>query len=166
MAFRELHHDCRKLADKLLTVPFGGTVTWAQLSAVIKADATKLRWRVASAQRLAQREGGIVLVSLRGIGFRRITVDRLAPDVGGTSRAKIRRTARRGNKAIAAGLAAANDIDNPTHLAALSEQTALGLLEHLAKDRQLPQLREGDIRTVSPADASLQFRRIIGASGG
>ena len=163
MAVNEMHQDTRDLADRLIAVTHGDIISWSDLSAAIDvADVRRVRWRVAAAMRVALREAGAVFATLRGIGYRRVTIDRLGSDVGQSARARIKRTARRANATIGLGLAKANDVPNEARIRALREQSALGLIEFLARERHLPTVDPERMRPLRPQHVLRQTLESLG----
>jgi hypothetical protein len=84
------------------------------------------------------------------------------PKLGQTARARIRGHARRGAKAIGAGLRFANDMPADALRSALAEQSTLGLLEHIARDRNIPTMPEVATKPLSYAEAAKAFLGKIG----
>ena len=119
-------------------------------------------WKVSAAMRVALRESGTVFATLRGIGYRRLTIDRLGSDVGQSARTRIRRTTRRATATIGLGLAKANDVPNEARIRALREQSALGLIEFLARDRHLPTVDPERMRPLRPQHVLRQTLESLG----
>jgi hypothetical protein len=158
----DLHEDTRRIVEVLTACPVGEHVTLDQLSATIGRDIRLCRYYIYSAMRVVQRDHGFVFATEWRKGYRRLNANEL-DKIGQSARARIRSHARRGVKTIAAGLAGANDIDPAAHRRALSEQTALGLLEHISRDKNLPTIAETDTRPLPVAIAAREFMKRIGA---
>ena len=158
----DLHQDTQTIADLLASCPNGGTVALADITAAIGRDITGCRYLVYGAMRVAERDSGAVFASVRGVGYRRLLASEIA-EVGQTARAKIRRAARHGVRTISAGMAGANDIAPDAMRKILAEQSALGMLEHMARDKNLPKLTETDTRPLPLAVTARAFLRSIGA---
>lgn len=158
----DIHQDTRRIADALAAVPPGTLISLDAISAVIERDIRRARWYLYSAMHIAERESGAVFATERGMGYRRLIADEIVK-IGQTSRARIRRQARRGNRSISAGVAGVNDLKPETLRRILAEQSSLGLLEHIARDKNLPTVSEQDIRPLPVASAAKEFLRIIGA---
>jgi hypothetical protein len=146
----------RALADHLATASVGQTLTWPHLSAVAGADVTQHRHILYSAFKIAQRESGAVFSTERGVGCRRLAADEMH-HVGKRARDHIRRTARRSVKAIIAGVRGANDITDEAKLKANAELASLGLIEHMARDRQTVEL----LKTAAPEQAADVNREML-----
>lgn len=157
----EIHADVRRIADCLSATPIGSTITWPDMSSVIGRDLRRCRHVLYSAERIAQRESGAVFLCERGKGYRRLPVEEIA-SVGATARSRIRRQARRGNTTIAAGIDGANDIPAGVLRTLLREQSMLGLIAHMARDRSLPTIPIGDTRPLPVAVVARQFLDLIG----
>lgn len=162
MIATDMSADTRRIADTLSEVPRGETIAWDQLSGIISRDILLSRHILYSAMRVAERESGAIFASERGKGYRRLAPDEIVK-IGQTARRRIRSMARHGARTINAGTAGANDLSAEMTRAILSEQSALGLLEHLARDKSLPVVPEGDTRPLPVAQAAQEFLRIIGA---
>ena len=130
----DIHPDTRAVADLLIVLPRGASISHDEITARIGRDIRQCRHVFYSAARLAQREAGATFATERGVGYRKLETIELA-SIGQTARSCIRRVATRGAKSIAAGVAGANDLTPATHRAILQEQTSLSLISHLARDR-------------------------------
>lgn len=162
MIATDLHADTLRIIDRLRLVPRGGEITLNSVSSVIGADIRQRRHLLYSAFRHVEKNDGAVFVSVRGKGYRRMQPDEIVK-VGQTARSRIRSTARRGIKTIAAGIERINDLPEADRRKALSEQSALGLLEHIARERSLPVVPAEDTRPLPVAVAARAFLDIIGA---
>lgn len=163
MIAHDLSADARRCADLLTSIPRGETVTFTAISAAIGRDITRCRHVLHTAIRVSEREAGACFASVRGVGYRRLAADEIVK-VGQTARARIRGYARRGRRTIQAGLAGANDVTPETQRRTASELSSLGLLEHIARDRSLPEIPETDTRPLTPADTAKAFMAKIGAT--
>lgn len=137
----EISADTRALANRLTQVPFGETITYAQLSEVIGRDIRTCRHLLHTAFNVVMREAGALYSVNRSVGYVRVAAERCA-EIGRSSRAKIRRTARRGRKGMTALLAKANDVPNAVRLDVNKELGTLGLMEHLSRDSSVSALAE------------------------
>ncbi|MGE4044488.1 MAG: hypothetical protein AB7F35_06520 [Acetobacteraceae bacterium] len=162
MIAKERNPDTGRLIDVLAAVPVGGIVSLAAMSDAIGRDIEQCRYLLYAAIRHAGREHGALFASVRGQGYRRLPVSEIAT-IGRTAREKIRRTARRGLRSMEAGLSAANDVPNDVRIRLLQEQSALGLIEHVTRERNLPQVPEGTTRPLPIAVAGRAFLQAIGA---
>ena len=120
-------------------------------------------WRHRQVHRRHAHERQRRIATERGQGYRRLKPEEIIT-IGQTARARIRGTARRGARSIAAGVSGANDIAAPVQRAILAEQTALGLLEHMARDKNLPTVPETENRPLPVAVAAKEFLRSIGGT--
>jgi hypothetical protein len=157
MFVSDTNTDARILADLLKVCPFGETVTWADMSSVLGRDAREYRWRLYAAFRLTQREDGAVFSRIQGIGYRRLSPGEIHL-IGQTARTRIRNTARRGSRALVAGAKGCN-LSEDEQKAVSREQAALGIFEHLARDRNL---------SAEPAKAepySVSAKKMLAALG-
>lgn len=158
----KIHPETRRMADFLSAVPKGDVILLETLSAVIDRDITKCRYIFYNAAKIALRESGAVFETKTRVGYRRLHADELAA-VGQTARSRGRGIFRRANRAITAGLEGANSMDPKVFRKILAEQSVLGLLEHIARDKSLPNLREQENRPLSIAATAKEFLRSIGS---
>lgn len=158
----DLHADTARLSEVLVAVPQGETVTLKALSRAIGRDVTRCRSLLYSAMKRVERESGVVFACVRTVGYRRLTSTELVK-IGQTARSKIRRTARKGAKTIKYGAEKANDISDQDRLRLLSEQSALGLLEHMARDKFLPEVPKDEMKPLPIAVTARAFLESIGA---
>jgi len=163
MIASDLSADARRAADLFASIPRGDVVSLDALSAAIGRDAKRCRHILYRAMRVAERESGAVFASERGIGYRRLAPDEIVK-IGQTARSRIRSSARRGRRSIQAGIAGANDISPNSQRQVSAELSALGLLEHIARDRSLPPIPEDDSRPLSVAATAKAFMLKIGAT--
>ena len=159
----DLHADTRRIADLLNEVPRGDSITLDAISKAIDRDIRRCRYLLYSALRVVERESGAVFATERGSGYRRLAPEEIVK-IGQTARARIRGWARRGSRTIAAGIAGANDMAPDTARKIMAEQSALGLLEHIARDRSLPKVNEDENRPLSVAATAKEFLRSIGSN--
>jgi hypothetical protein len=68
----------------------------------------------------------------------------------------------RSTKYISMGSRLLNDIPLDVQQALLREQSALGLIQALAQDRNLPKIAEGEVRPMTAAQTAQQFLDGIG----
>tara|TARA_R110000868_G_C10969754_1_gene769590 strand:+ start:1030 stop:1524 length:495 start_codon:yes stop_codon:yes gene_type:complete len=162
MIATDLHHDTRIIADCLAATPHGALVTKGEISDAIGREIDHCVWLLYSAIRIVERENGAVFACVRGKGYRRLTAEELAR-IGQTARARIRGTARRGMKSMTAGVSAINDLAPDLMRKVLAEQSSLGLLEHIARDRNLPPINETMTRPLPVAVTAKEFLRSIKA---
>lgn len=163
MIATELHPDTVALVAVLSNAPRGEIIPMKAFSDAIGRDINRCRHLLYSAIRVIERNEGAVFACIRKEGYRRMASSEIAK-IGQTARSRIRRTARRGQKSIAAGIAGANDLTNEARVKLLQEQSALGLLEHLARDRSLPQIPEQVTRPLPVAQTAREFLKAIGAT--
>ncbi len=162
MIAMEINADTRRIADTLAATRVGETITLDHLTREIRRDIRRNRHIIYGAMRVVEREVGAVFACERGIGYRRLKANELAL-IGQTARARIRRTARRGAKTIAAGSVFANDLSNQERRKILAEQSSLGVLEHLARDKSLPDVAPTETRPLSIVATAQAFLAAIGA---
>lgn len=158
----ELSVETRALADRLLLVSYGGTITKHELSAVIGRDIEGCRHLLYSAFNLVRRESGAVFGVVRNVGYQRLTVEQV-PAVGAVARRHIGRTARKARKSIVAALAKANGVDPAVSLRSNSELSALGLIAHLSRDQNTKPTAEMEKAPLPVAKAAQAFLEHIGA---
>jgi len=157
MIATDLSADARAVADALNGTPLGETIDYPTISASIGRDITTYRWVLTTAFRVAERETGAVFALIRRVGYRRLLSDEISK-VGQTARASIRAKATRSVRTMSAGIAQANDISDNARQNILREQTALGLISHLARDRNMPATPAG---ATHPAPVGIAVRAVL-----
>lgn len=152
--FTTVAADTRRLADLFNGTHYGDLVSFKMMSDVVGYNILQNRTKMLSARKMALRETGVVFVSVRGKGISRIPRERIAADVGGSGRKRIRSTARTTNQALNYATAKINDFPDAERIKVLREQSVLGLLEYLARDRQLPPINNGETRPLTYAQTA------------
>lgn len=161
MIATELHPDTRTLIDLLLASPVGQIVTLGAMSEAIGRDIERCRYVLYSAIRNVERTHGAVFSCIRKEGYRRLPAEDIAT-IGKTARERIRHTARRTVKTLEAGLAGANDVPNEVRVKVLREQSALAMIEHVTRERNLPVVPEASNKPLPVAVTGREFLRAIG----
>tara|TARA_R110000868_G_scaffold134251_1_gene346161 strand:- start:153 stop:644 length:492 start_codon:yes stop_codon:yes gene_type:complete len=162
MIATDLHADTRRIIDLLASEPRGNTITLGAISKSIGRDIGRCRHLLYSAIRVIERDNGLVFSCIRGKGYKVMPSEDISR-VGQTARARIRRTARRSIRTLEAGLAGANDISNEAKKKVLAEQSALALVEHLTREKNLPVMPESETRPLPAATTAKAFLQAIGA---
>lgn len=126
--------DIRALVTALTGIPLGGTITYDELSTAIGRDVTRHRYLVLRAMSVANAESGALFAPVRKVGYRRLPMDE-APSVGQTARRRIRRASRQARKRMLNAAAKANDLPADIARKVNAELSALGLIEHLTRDK-------------------------------
>lgn len=158
----ELHKNTRQIADALIAVPYGGLITYDEMSEIIHRDIRRKRAIIYSAMKVAQRESGALWKRVTRVGYCRLTSDEI-PDVGQTARVGIRKKAHRSQKSILAAISVVNDLKPEVHRRSLIEMGVLGTLEHLSRDRNLPTLSEKATLPPSAAETARQLLQSLGS---
>jgi hypothetical protein len=158
----ELSPDTRALADRLATVAYDAMITHDDLSRVIGRKISTCRHLLYAAMRLVRKEQGAIFASVRGVGYKRLTVAE-APSIGHTARKRIRAQSRRATRNISVMLSKPNDVPNGVLLKANRELSVLGLLEIAAQDRNLP---AGDQMKDRPLPVAMATRALLDKLGG
>lgn len=163
MIATDLSADARRIADLLAAIPRGETVTFATISSTIGRDINLCRHILYSGLNVAERENGACFASVRSVGYRRLAPEEIVK-VGQTARSRIRGYARRGSRTLRQGMTGANDLTPEAQRQTAAELSALGLLEHIARDKSLPTIPEEDTRPLSVAATAKAFLQKIGAT--
>lgn len=158
----DLHADTLRIIDLLTATPRGQVISLNQISATIARDIRLCRHLLYSALRVMERDKGIAFACERGKGYRQLASDEIVK-VGQTARSRIRKTARRGIRTMSAAMAGANDLTDDMRRKVLSEQSALGLMEHLSREKSLPVVGTEESRPLPVATVARQFMAGIGA---
>lgn len=159
MIHTEVSAETIAVAAILSACPVGGVVALSAMSQAIGRDIRSARHIIASARRVAQREGGAVFVTERGVGYRRLSAERATETLGTTARKHIRRTAGRTRRALVAATALANDLPPEAQRRAARELSVLGVIEHVAQDKHI-RTKEHD--SMKPEPVALVMRRFLG----
>ena len=154
--------EIQKIIDLLVAAEIGGIVTLAAMSEAIGRDITLCRGYLYTAIRCVQRDNGIVFSCQRRIGYRRLPAAEMKT-IGQVARAKIRRTARRGAQTIHAGIWGANDLSDSDRAKLAVEQSTLAMLEHVARERNLPKADPTETKPKPLAETARAFLAHIGA---
>lgn len=154
----ELSADAAAIVDRLQEVPHGGTITHGEISAVIGRDIRNCRHILYAALRVVQREHGVIFAGLRGVGYERMTTERVVEVVGPDTRRAIRRKARRGVKALVAATKGPNSLTPEQQRKASTEIGVLGLIEHLSRDRHAKPAPEASLK---PEPVAVVARRLL-----
>lgn len=162
MIATDLHADTLRIIELLDSTPRGDIVALDDISAYIDRDIRRCRHLLYSALRFMEREQGAVWACVRGAGYRRLSPDEIVK-IGQTARARIRGYARRGARSMEAGMQGANDLPNETKKKILAEQSSLGLLEHLSRDKSVPLVSDDQQRPLPVATTARAFLQSIGA---
>jgi hypothetical protein len=157
----EVSADALAIADHLAKVPVGDMVTLATLSGIIGRDICAHRHLFYTAARIVLREHGAVFTTERNAGYRRLAPENVAAVVGPSSRKHIRRTACFGSRAIAAGTAGMNDAPPAVQRQIAAELSALGLVEHMARDAVVKPADDGPIKAEPVAVAAKRFLAVL-----
>jgi hypothetical protein len=119
----------------LATCPIGEVITTNALSSAIGRDVRRVRHIIATARKVAERESGAVFVTLRGVGYQRLTPERASEVLAPTARRHIRRTARRTRSSLETVLAQANDLPADAARRMSREIGVLGVIEMFSRDK-------------------------------
>jgi hypothetical protein len=159
-----LSPETAKLHDALKLVPFGETITYATLSALIGRNVTKEgNSKLSSARRIALRDDGAAFEVIRQVGLRRIPADE-APQIGTAARRKIRRASHRAVKGMVAVAQSSNGLSPDAQRKLSAEVSTLGLLAAIATDKATEK-QATDGKVAPPALAGAAFLAHIGATG-
>jgi hypothetical protein len=159
----ELSAEARAVADLLAQCPVGEVVTLAAMSAAIGRDIRTRRFVISTARRVAEREAGAVFTTERGAGYRRIDAARVADVIGTTARRHIRATARRSARTLNEGTRRLNDLPADVQRKVAAEMSVLGLLEHMARDKEVKIAPDGPMK---PQPVAVTARAFLSAMVG
>lgn len=130
----EISADARAIADILIACPVGEVISLATASSAIGRDITKCRHILATARRVALREAGAAFSTEPRNGLRRLSAERATEVIGPSARRHIRKAAGRARKVLIAATEGANDLSPDAQRRRAAEISALGLMEHIARD--------------------------------
>jgi hypothetical protein len=158
----ELSADTRAVVDLLSACPVDGTVSIQAISDRLGRDVRRYRHVIAAARRVVAREAGGVFVSVRGIGYRRLSADRAAEVLAPASRKHIRMTARRTRRNLEQIISRANDMAPEARLKASREIGVLGVIEHIAREANVSKMPSPD----TPQPVAVMARAALAAITG
>lgn len=157
----EISPDVRALAEAFKATPIGETIGYSDLSRAIGRDIQACRYLAASAMRAANREAGAIFANVKREGYKRLHPSE-AHTIGHTTRRMIRARSARAIRTINTAISMANDVPDAARLRATAEASALGLIQHIARDSSVP-IPESADKPVPVAMVARQFLERIGA---
>jgi hypothetical protein len=153
--------DVRAIAELLADTTVGETATYAAMSAAIGREIRDCRYIALRALKVVNDETGALFSAVRGVGYRRLPMAEAA-DVGQSARQRIRATSRRARKHITNAIAKANDLPSDLMRKVNAELSALGLIEHISRDKAVSDMGD-EARPLPVAVAADSFMKHIGA---
>jgi hypothetical protein len=138
----------------------GDIVTFQAMDAVLGRPVASCRWLALKALRVVNDESGYLFSSVMKTGYKRLDAEE-APKVGQTTRQRIRRAARRTSKTIVNSARRANNVSPEAQRRINAELSALGLIEHIARDAPTKKMEE-DSGPLPLALAGKRFMQHIG----
>ena len=135
--------DIRVLTDALLSTPIGEVITFPELSKALGANIRARQYLVQSAIKLASKEAGAIFTSVRSVGYKRLPAEAAAA-VGSHARSRVRAATRKASGIISRAIEKANDMSDEARRKAMTEVSALQLLNTLATDRMVKTVQTGD----------------------
>jgi hypothetical protein len=124
--------ETRDLADRLCACKAGEVVAYADMTRIIGENILNRRGILASALRIAQREGRKNFATIRKVGVKCLEAGE-AVNLADCARDRIRRVAR---KAITALITPRfEDMTNEERTKNYGRQATLGVIEHVSRDR-------------------------------
>jgi hypothetical protein len=157
----ELSADTRVVADLLIAAPVGELVALAAVSALIGRDILTCRHVLQNARRVAQREAGAVFTAERGVGLRRMSAERAIEVIGPNARKHVRRTAAKARRALIAATDGANQLSDDAMRRRAAEISALGLMEHIARDVTVKPAADAPTKPTPVAITARQLFAVI-----
>jgi hypothetical protein len=157
--------DTNALADRLLAVPVGEVIPYAELSAEVGLDVRSGggKSRLRSARHRLQREKSAVFGTVAGVGLRRLNDEQIV-EAGSGYVDRVRRTARRGAKLVTA---VADFGALPQHAKARhnAQLSVFAAIEAVSASRTVNRLAAGETSARPlPIAATLEaFRGLVGA---
>lgn len=160
MLIHEISPEVRAVAELFMRCQPGEIVTFPEMSAAIGSSIFVRRHIITSARKMALKEAGAVFASERSIGYKRLEVSTIAHVVGSSARSHIRKSARRGVKAILEGTRRVNDLTPEIQRKVSAEMSALGLIEHIARDNNV---KPGPEAPTKPQPVAITARALLAA---
>lgn len=160
MLIHEISPEVRAVAELLMGCQPGEVVTFLEMSAVIGSNIFARRHIITSARKMALQEAGTVFASERSIGYKRLEASAVAYVVGSSARSSIRKSARRGVKSILEGTRRVNDLTPEIQRKVSAEMSALGLIEHIARDSNV---KPGPGAPIKPQPVAITARALLAA---
>jgi hypothetical protein len=154
----EISADARAIADILIACPIGEMISLAAASSAIGRDITRCRHILDTARRVALRETGAVFSTEPRNGLRRLSAERATEVIGPNARRHIRKAASRARKVLIAATEGANDLTPDAQRRRAAEISALGLMEHIARDNMT---RPSDDASTKPLPVAITAQAFL-----
>lgn len=148
----------QKLVDAIAATPLGDIVTHAALSSAIKSKEKVPTWVFYPARLIANQQFGIILGSVKGVGYKRLTTAEM-PVVGGHARRRVSAIAKTSSRSLGNAIRKTNDIDDETKKRAIAEMTSLDLVAFIASSRVVPTQETEPERRPSVAETAREMMR-------
>jgi hypothetical protein len=132
----------RKIADALLSTSIGETITYAALDRAAGVSVQARNYLLQAAMRLVNKESGVWFGNVRGVGYVRHTQGEVGADID-QGLLRVRRIARRKMERSANAVKYGNDISDEQLRTIYSRQAAIGLIQHMTYQRNLPVIPPG-----------------------
>jgi len=123
------------VAELMMTTSIDQIVRYEDMSRVAGCDVRHKRWIVIQAKTLINREHGIVMAPVRGVGYRRLGSETGVKHAGEKAMKRTRSAAKNGRNTLENALGRANDIAPSDLRHAYQRLTNLGMIEHLSQDK-------------------------------
>lgn len=152
----ELSIDSRLLAERLMNLEVGETISYVELSAIIRRNVQKEAGvNLRTARRLIMREHRIIIGTIRSEGVKRLD-DLGAMKSGEQSLGKIHREAKRGAEKLAC--VTFENLSNEEKTKHLTTSAAIGALFTITKTSSLKKLEKatGESKQSLPLTATLE----------
>lgn len=142
MKIHQIDTEVKILAEVMMETPIGAIVTYESMSKKIGRDVRiKDRHKILLAKQAALNDVGAAFETIHRIGYRRLPGNELTK-IGQSASASIRKKGKKAIKTMVKSLASANDVAPEVFRKMLSQQSALGLIVELSRERNLPLMRE------------------------
>lgn len=123
------------VAELMMATSIDHIVRYDDMSRVACCDVRQKRWIIIRAKILINRDHGIVMAPVRGLGYRRLASETGVKHAGEKAMKRTRSAAKNGRKTLENALERANDIAPSELRHAYQRVTNLGMIEHLTQDK-------------------------------
>jgi hypothetical protein len=144
----------------MLSTPVGEVITFFELSKALGANVKARQYLIHGAIKLASKEAGAIFTSVRSVGYKRLPAEAAAA-VGSHARNRVRSTARKASGIITRAVERANDMSDEARRKAMTEVSALQLLNTLAADRTVKAVQPTD----KPQPVAMTLRSMAASLG-
>jgi hypothetical protein len=148
------------VAERLMFASINEVVPYNDLSRAAGCNVQDAnRWIVLQAIKLVSKTNGVVFANERGVGYRRLDAETGVKHAGDKAMKRTRSAARHGRQNLEHAVQHANDVSPSEQRHANQRLAALGLVEHLTKDKAVRTMPD---ETHKPVYDLVGLRKALG----